>query len=94
MVGGIESVMVFVPRLLVLETLLQPDTTITKSKKIIMLKSKSALVLKDLDGERFDLVAVRLFPELSRKKIKLIIDSGGAYLNKKRIQPGCWKQTY
>lgn len=51
-----------------------------------MLKSKSALVPKNLDGQRFDLAAVHLFPEISRKKIKLIIDSGGAYINKKRIQ--------
>lgn len=51
-----------------------------------MVKSKSALVTKSLNGERFDLAAVALFPDISRKKIKLIIDSGGAYLNKKRIQ--------
>lgn len=51
-----------------------------------MLKNLSATVPTSLSGQRFDLVAVQLFPELSRKKIKLIIDSGGAYVNKKRIQ--------
>lgn len=51
-----------------------------------MIKSKSAIVPKKLNEERFDIAATELFPELSRKKIKLIIDSGGAYLNKKRIQ--------
>ena len=51
-----------------------------------MLKSKSALVPSNLNGERFDTAAAQLFTEISRKKIKLIIDSGGAYLNKRRIQ--------
>ena len=51
-----------------------------------MLKSLSAVISKNLDGERFDLAAVQLFPDVSRKKIKLILDSGGAYINKKRIQ--------
>lgn len=51
-----------------------------------MLKSLSALIPKHLHGERFDLAAVQLFPDISRKKIKLILDSGGAYVNKKRIQ--------
>ena len=35
--------------------------------------------------ERFDVVARELFADISRKKIKEIIDQGGAYLNKKRI---------
>jgi 23S rRNA pseudouridine1911/1915/1917 synthase len=50
-----------------------------------MLKSKSAKVSEQYNGQRFDLAAVALFEELSRKKIKAIMDSGGAYLNKKRI---------
>jgi len=69
-----------------LELFLQPKFTPITSKKNIMLNKKSALVPKNLDGERFDLAAVSLFPEISRKKIKLIVDSGGAYINKKRIQ--------
>ncbi|MES2614370.1 MAG: S4 domain-containing protein, partial [Bdellovibrionota bacterium] len=51
-----------------------------------MLKSQSALVPKALHGERFDVAAAQLFSDISRKKIKLILDSGGAYINKKRIQ--------
>jgi 23S rRNA pseudouridine1911/1915/1917 synthase len=59
-----------------------------------MLKSKQILVPKECDGERFDIVAAKLFPEVSRKKIKLIIDSGGAYLNKKRIQIAKYQVKY
>ncbi len=51
-----------------------------------MLKSVNAKVSELLNGERFDIAAAQLFPHLSRKKIKIIIDSGGAYLNKKRIK--------
>lgn len=51
-----------------------------------MLKSKSATIPKNLHSERFDLAAAQLFPDISRKKIKQIIDAGGAYVNKKRIQ--------
>jgi 23S rRNA pseudouridine1911/1915/1917 synthase len=51
-----------------------------------MLKSKLASVPATLHGERFDIAAAQLFSEISRKKIKQIIDNGGAYLNKKRIQ--------
>ena len=50
-----------------------------------MLKSKSAKITGQYNGERFDIVAAALFEDLSRKKIKAIIDSGGAYINKKRI---------
>jgi RluA family pseudouridine synthase len=41
-------------------------------------------IRSSLDG-RFDNVVSHLCPELSRKKIKSIIDNGGAYLNQKRI---------
>jgi len=41
-------------------------------------------VTQELDGERFDIACTKLFPLLSRKQIKKIIDSGGAYLNQKR----------
>lgn len=52
-----------------------------------MIESKSATVpAGPLDGERFDVAASALFPEISRKKIKSIIDAGGAYCNKRRIQ--------
>ncbi len=51
-----------------------------------MLKSVNAKITELLNGERFDIAAAQLFPQLSRKKIKIIIDSGGAYLNKKRIK--------
>lgn len=50
-----------------------------------MLKSKSAKITGQYNGERFDIAAAALFEDLSRKKIKAIIDSGGAYINKKRI---------
>ncbi|BBH51685.1 RluA family pseudouridine synthase [Fluviispira sanaruensis] len=50
-----------------------------------MLKSKSAKITDLYIGERFDVAAAALFQELSRKKIKSIIDAGGAYINKKRI---------
>jgi RluA family pseudouridine synthase len=50
-----------------------------------MLKSKSAKIAEQYNGERFDITAAALFENLSRKKIKAIIDSGGAYVNKKRI---------
>jgi len=49
------------------------------------MKSKSTKITKDLHGSRYDLAAANVFSELSRKKIKSIIDAGGAYLNKKRI---------
>lgn len=45
---------------------------------------ESKIIRSSLEG-RFDNVVVALCPELSRKKIKSIIDSGGAYLNQKRI---------
>lgn len=50
-----------------------------------MLKSTSAKISEKFDGQRFDVAATALFEELSRKKIKAIIDSGGAYINKKRV---------
>jgi RluA family pseudouridine synthase len=51
-----------------------------------MIVSKKAQVNAQCDGLRFDIAAAILFPDVSRKKIKGIIDSGGAYLNKKRIK--------
>lgn len=51
-----------------------------------MLQSKKATVPKAGHLKRFDMICVELFPELSRKKIKSIIDNGGAYLNKKRLK--------
>ena len=49
------------------------------------LKTLSARVPKNLQGERLDVCATQMFSELSRKKIKGIIDNGGAFLNKKRM---------
>lgn len=51
-----------------------------------MLKTKKSIINKNTHNARFDLACTILFPELSRKKIKAIIDNGGAFLNKKRIQ--------
>lgn len=50
-----------------------------------MLSQIKAQVPPALNGERFDVASASLFSSLSRKKIKLIIDRGGAYLNKKRV---------
>jgi RluA family pseudouridine synthase len=50
-----------------------------------MLLQIKAQVPESLNGERFDVAASELCKPLSRKKIKMIIDRGGAYLNKKRI---------
>lgn len=50
-----------------------------------MIESIQAKAGDAQDGMRLDLAAVELFPSLSRKKIKTIIDQGGAYVNKKRI---------
>jgi RluA family pseudouridine synthase len=50
-----------------------------------MLKSKQSKVPDHVRGDRLDLVACELFPDLSRKKIKSILDAGGAYVNKKRV---------
>lgn len=50
-----------------------------------MLGQIKAQVPASLNGERFDVAAAALFESLSRKKIKMIIDRGGAYLNKKRV---------
>lgn len=50
-----------------------------------MLSQIKAQVPPSLNGERFDLAAAQLCGQLSRKKIKMIIDRGGAYLNKKRV---------
>ncbi|NBO37206.1 RluA family pseudouridine synthase [bacterium] len=50
-----------------------------------MVSQIKAQVPPSLNGERFDVAAAALCSEFSRKKIKLIIDRGGAYLNKKRI---------
>lgn len=51
-----------------------------------MIRSRAAVVTESMDGERFDVAAAQLMPELSRKKIKAIIDAGGAYVNKRRIR--------
>lgn len=50
-----------------------------------MLNQIKAQVPESLNDERFDVAAAQLFQSISRKKIKLIIDRGGAYLNKKRV---------
>lgn len=50
-----------------------------------MVSQIKAQVPMALNGTRFDIAAAELFDGFSRKKIKLIIDRGGAYLNKKRI---------
>lgn len=50
-----------------------------------MLGQIKAQVPASLNGERFDVAASALCQSLSRKKIKMIIDRGGAYLNKKRV---------
>lgn len=50
-----------------------------------MICNRKATVSAHLDGQRFDLAACDLFPDLSRKAIKEIIDTGGGYLNKRRI---------
>lgn len=51
-----------------------------------MLKTKKSTANKSMHNLRFDIVCTMLFPEMSRKKIKSIIDNGGAFLNKKRIK--------
>ena len=51
-----------------------------------MIHSKKAKASGQDTNQRFDIVALRLFPEISRKQIKKIIDSGGAYLNKQRVK--------
>jgi RluA family pseudouridine synthase len=50
-----------------------------------MVVSRVAAVPFSFDGGRFDVVAASLFSDLSRKKVKEIIDAGGAYCNKRRI---------
>jgi RluA family pseudouridine synthase len=50
-----------------------------------MLSQIKAQVPPALNGMRFDIVAAQVFEGFSRKKIKMIIDRGGAYVNKKRI---------
>lgn len=45
----------------------------------------SAVVPKDMDSERVDIVATKLFPELNRTKLRGLIDGGMVFLNKKRI---------
>ncbi|MFZ9520404.1 MAG: RluA family pseudouridine synthase [Silvanigrellaceae bacterium] len=50
-----------------------------------MLNQIKAQVPPTLNGARFDIAAATMFNTLSRKKIKTIIDRGGAFLNKKRI---------
>ena len=48
------------------------------------MESKRTSVPFELQGTRLDLAIQTLFPDLSRKRIKRIIDAGGAYRNKKR----------
>jgi 23S rRNA pseudouridine1911/1915/1917 synthase len=50
-----------------------------------MVSQIKAQVPSSLNGARFDVAAAALFEGFSRKKIKTVIDRGGAYLNKKRI---------
>lgn len=50
-----------------------------------MVSSIKAQVPGALNGVRFDVAAAALFEGFSRKKIKLVLDRGGAYLNKKRV---------
>lgn len=50
-----------------------------------MIQSRNAKIPETLDGQRFDVALASLLPDISRKKIKQIIDAGGAYLNKKRV---------
>lgn len=45
---------------------------------------KSFTIPAELNNERFDVVAVKL-AGVSRNKVRQLIDSGGAFLNKKRI---------
>jgi len=54
-------------------------------KEKVMLSQIKAQVPSPLNGMRFDIVAAQLFEGFSRKKIKMIIDRGGAYINKKRV---------
>jgi 23S rRNA pseudouridine1911/1915/1917 synthase len=51
-----------------------------------MIANVKAKVRDELDGERFDVAAAALFPELSRKRVKTVIDAGGAYVNKRRVR--------
>lgn len=53
-----------------------------------MLKCLKGKVIARHKSFRFDHVCADLFPDVSRKKIKKILDDGGAYVNKKRIQLG------
>lgn len=50
-----------------------------------MLKSYAIKVEPNFNDYRYDVYVTHVFSDVSRKKIKSIIDSGGAYLNKKRI---------
>lgn len=50
-----------------------------------MLSKIKTQVPASLNGARFDIAAASLVEDLSRKKIKEIIDRGGAYLNKRRV---------
>jgi len=50
-----------------------------------MVEQIKAQVPGSLNGARFDVAAAALFDGLSRKKIKSVIDRGGAYLNKRRV---------
>lgn len=50
-----------------------------------MIVSRAAVVPVSMRDARFDVAAAHLFSELSRKKIKEIIDAGGAYCNKRRV---------
>jgi 23S rRNA-/tRNA-specific pseudouridylate synthase len=51
-----------------------------------MIQTLKKKVPTECANRRFDVAAAELFSEISRKKIKAIIDSGGAYLNQKRIK--------
>lgn len=49
------------------------------------MESRKAQIGSTQSGMRIDHVLPTLFPDLSRKRIKRIIDDGGAYRNKKRV---------
>jgi RluA family pseudouridine synthase len=47
---------------------------------------KKVKVARELAGLRLDVGLSRLFPDLSRRKVRKIIDVGGAYVNRKRVR--------
>lgn len=47
---------------------------------------KEFLVCKKVEGTRLDIALCKYLPDLSRRKIRSIVDIGGAYLNNKRVR--------